>query len=41
MLELLRRLHADGQAILLVTHDEAVAGAAERVLLMRDGRLAT
>ncbi len=38
VLELFRRLHADGQTILLVTHDEDVAGAARRVVHMRDGR---
>ena len=38
VLELFRRLHADGQTILLVTHDERVADAAERVVSMRDGR---
>jgi putative ABC transport system ATP-binding protein len=39
VLELFRRLHADGQTILLVTHDEQVTGAAERVVRMLDGRL--
>jgi putative ABC transport system ATP-binding protein len=39
VLELFRRLHADGQAILLVTHDDTVAAAAQRVVRMRDGRL--
>jgi len=39
VLELLRRLHADGQTILLVTHDPAVAVAAERIVHMRDGRI--
>jgi putative ABC transport system ATP-binding protein len=39
VLELLRRLHAAGQAILLVTHDDEVAGAAERLVTMRDGRV--
>jgi putative ABC transport system ATP-binding protein len=39
VLELLRRLHATGQTILLVTHDEAVAAAAERLVTMRDGRV--
>jgi len=39
MIELFRRLHAGGQAILLVTHDESVAAAAGRVVSMRDGRL--
>jgi putative ABC transport system ATP-binding protein len=39
MLELFRRLHAGGQTILLVTHDERVADAAGRVVRMRDGRV--
>jgi putative ABC transport system ATP-binding protein len=39
VLELFRRLHADGQTILLVTHDQGVADAAERIVAMRDGRL--
>jgi putative ABC transport system ATP-binding protein len=41
VIELLRRLHAGGQTILLVTHDPAVADAAERVVRMIDGRVAT
>ena len=39
VIELLRRLHAGGQTILLVTHDGAVADAAERVVRMLDGRV--
>jgi putative ABC transport system ATP-binding protein len=39
VLELFRRLHAGGQAILLVTHDEAVAAPATRTVHMRDGRV--
>jgi len=39
VLELFRRLHAGGQAILLVTHDERVADAAERVVRIQDGRI--
>ena len=39
VIELLRRLHAGGQTILLVTHDNAVADAAERILRMLDGRI--
>ncbi|HET9256658.1 MAG TPA: ABC transporter ATP-binding protein [Pseudonocardiaceae bacterium] len=39
ILELLRRLHRDGQTILLVTHDPIVAGVADRVVHMRDGRV--
>jgi putative ABC transport system ATP-binding protein len=39
VLELLRRLHAGGQAVLLVTHDGDVAEAADRIVTMSDGRL--
>ena len=39
VLELFRRLHAGGQTILLVTHDEQVADAAERQVRMQDGRV--
>jgi putative ABC transport system ATP-binding protein len=39
VLELFRRLNADGQAILLVTHDKRVADAAGRIVRMRDGRV--
>jgi putative ABC transport system ATP-binding protein len=39
VLELLARLNADGQTILLVTHDERVAGVAGRIETMLDGRL--
>ncbi len=37
VLSLLRRLHGDGQTILLVTHDARVASIADRVITMRDG----
>jgi putative ABC transport system ATP-binding protein len=40
IIELLRRLHAGGQTIILVTHDQAVAEAAGRIVRMRDGRVA-
>jgi putative ABC transport system ATP-binding protein len=39
VLELFRRLHTGGQTILLVTHDEEVAAAADRIVHMADGRL--
>ena len=39
VLELFRRLHAGGQAILLVTHDEEVAAPATRIVKMRDRRV--
>ena len=39
VLELFRRLHASGQTILLVTHDDDVAEAGDRIVRMRDGRV--
>ena len=39
VLGLLGEAHADGQTILLVTHDARVAAAADRVVTMRDGRV--
>ncbi len=39
IIELLCRLNAGGQTILLVTHDSHVAEAAARVVRMRDGRI--
>jgi putative ABC transport system ATP-binding protein len=39
ILELFRRLHHGGQAILMVTHDRQVADAAHRIVHMRDGRI--
>src|SRR5881227_2011749 len=39
ILDLFRRLHSGGQAILMVTHDQKVADAASRIVRMRDGRV--
>jgi putative ABC transport system ATP-binding protein len=39
VLELFRRLHGEGQTILLVTHDREIAAAAERIVELRDGRI--
>ncbi len=39
VLELFRRLHTGGQTIVLVTHDDHVAAAADRIVRMRDGRV--
>jgi putative ABC transport system ATP-binding protein len=39
VIELLSRLHAGGQTIVLVTHDGGVASAAARIVRMRDGRI--
>ncbi len=37
VLDLLRELHAEGLTIVLVTHDDEIAGAAERRIVVRDG----
>ena len=38
---LFRALHADGQTIVIVTHEEDVAGNAQRIIRLRDGRVLT
>ena len=39
ILRLLKRLHAQGQTIILVTHDAQIASQAERIIIMRDGKI--
>jgi putative ABC transport system ATP-binding protein len=39
IVSLIDRLHADGMAVVVVTHDPAVAGRAMRLLRMRDGQI--
>ncbi len=41
VLSLLRDLHQAGQTIVMVTHDPEVAGAADRVLNLDDGKIVT
>ncbi|HTT08961.1 MAG TPA: MacB family efflux pump subunit [Gammaproteobacteria bacterium] len=40
VLGLLRQLHAEGRTIILITHDESIAANAERIIRIRDGRIA-
>jgi putative ABC transport system ATP-binding protein len=37
VIALLRQVHAEGQAIVMVTHDHRVAAATDRVVMMQDG----
>jgi putative ABC transport system ATP-binding protein len=39
VLELFRRLHDEGQTIIMVTHSQEVAAGADRIVTMRDGRV--
>ena len=39
VLELFKRLHSDGQTILMVTHNDEVAAAGDRIVRMRDGKV--
>ena len=39
IMELLRRVHERGTALLIVTHEEEILHHADRVLCMRDGKL--
>lgn len=41
LLELFAQLHRDGTTLVFVTHDAVVANAAERVVRLRDGRVAS
>ena len=40
VLAVLRELHATGRTIVLITHDQDVAAAAERQVHIRDGMIA-
>lgn len=39
ILKLFRELHDDGQTIVMVTHEEDIAGNADRIVRLRDGRI--
>jgi ABC-type lipoprotein export system ATPase subunit len=39
IVNMLRDLNAEGLTIVLITHDEAVAKAADRIFIMEDGSL--
>jgi ABC-type lipoprotein export system ATPase subunit len=37
---MVNRLLAEGKGVIVITHDEAIAGLANRVLVIRDGLVA-
>lgn len=39
VMDLFRSLHSDGKTIILITHDNKVAGYAERIIEIRDGKV--
>jgi macrolide transport system ATP-binding/permease protein len=39
VMALLKQLHSEGRTIILITHDASVAGHAERILQIKDGRI--
>ena len=39
LLNLLKRLHEQGRTIVMVTHNPAVAGHAQRLVRVKDGRI--
>lgn len=40
ILSIFKRLNRDGRTIIIITHDQAVAEHAQRVIVLRDGRIA-
>ena len=39
IMDLFTGLHSQGKTIIMVTHEEDIAGYAQRILRLRDGRL--
>lgn len=41
IMDIFQKLHEEGHTIVMITHEPAIAAAAERILTIRDGRLTT
>ncbi|MGN1171283.1 MAG: macrolide ABC transporter ATP-binding protein, partial [Lachnospiraceae bacterium] len=41
IMEILRGLHSEGRTVILITHDNDIAARAERVIKIRDGKIAS
>ena len=39
IMELLAKLHAEGLTLIVITHDDSIAGVADRILHIKDGAL--
>ena len=39
VIELLKQLHRDGHTVVLITHDNSIAGQADRIIRLEDGRV--
>ena len=39
IMQILRELHGEGRTVILITHDNEIAGQADRVIKIRDGRV--
>ena len=39
IMEIFKTLHAEGKTIIIVTHEENVAGACQRIITLSDGQI--
>ena len=39
IMEILKGLHQDGRTVILITHDNEIAGQAKRVIKIKDGKI--
>ena len=39
IIEILKKLHAEGRTVILITHDNEIAAQAKRVIRIKDGKV--